>query len=57
MIDSVKTILEKLDYKIVGRRSGDPDKLYSSSNNILNYKNKYSDLDTIISSMWNIYRK
>ena len=52
-----KMIGKEINYKIVERRSGDPDKLYSLSNNILNYKNKYSDLDTIISSMWDIYRK
>ena len=58
VINRVESITgKKINYKIIERRSGDPDKLYSSSNNILNYKNKYSDLDTIISSMWDIYRK
>lgn len=47
---------KKIDYSIVNRREGDPDKLFASSNNILNYNNKYSDLDTIISSMWDIYK-
>ena len=47
---------KQIKYSIVGRREGDPDKLFASSNNVLNYNNKYSDLDTIISSMWNIYK-
>jgi len=47
---------KKIRYKITKRREGDPDKLYASSNNVLNFKNKYSDLDTIINSTWNIYK-
>ena len=47
---------KEIKYSIVERREGDPDKLFASSNNILNYSNKYSDLETIISSMWNIYK-
>jgi len=31
--------------------------LYAKSNNILNYSNKYSDLKTIIKSMWEVYKK
>ena len=45
-----------INYSIVNRRKGDPDKLFSLSNNFLNYRNEYSDLDTIISSMWDIYK-
>ena len=47
---------KKINYSFADRREGDPGKLYASSNNALNYNNKYSDLDTIISSMWNIYK-
>ena len=47
---------KKINYSFVDRREGDPDKLYASSNNTLNHNNKYSDLDTIIRSMWNIYK-
>ena len=46
-----------IKYDIVDRRPGDPDKLYAQSNNNLNYINQYSDLETIIKSMWNIYKK
>ena len=47
---------KEIKYSIIDRREGDPDKLFASSNNILNYNNQYSDLDTIISSMWDIYK-
>ena len=47
---------KEIKYSIVGRREGDPDKLFASSNNLLNYNNKYSELETIISSMWDIYK-
>ena len=47
---------KEIKYSIVGRRDGDPDKLFASSNNLLNYNNKYSELETIISSMWDIYK-
>jgi len=47
---------KEIKYSIIDRREGDPDKLFASSNNILNYSNKYSDLDTIINSMWDIYK-
>ena len=48
-----------IPYRIVDRRPGDPDKLYSDSmkaKNILNWEPKFSDLDTIINSMWKIYK-
>ena len=47
---------KKIHYIIDERREGDPDKLYASSNNILNHQNQYSDLETIIKSMWKVYR-
>tara|TARA_Y100001970_G_C14147247_1_gene810570 strand:- start:358 stop:1311 length:954 start_codon:yes stop_codon:yes gene_type:complete len=48
---------KEINYSIVDRREGDPDKLFASSNNILNYSNRYSDLETIISSMWEVYKE
>tara|TARA_Y100001970_G_scaffold204996_1_gene249623 strand:+ start:16006 stop:16962 length:957 start_codon:yes stop_codon:yes gene_type:complete len=48
---------KKIDYKISKRRPGDPDALYAKSNNILNYKNQYSDLETIIRTTWDVYKK
>ena len=53
---SSKITNKEIKYSIVDRREGDPDKLFASSNNNLNYSNKYSDLKTIISSMWEIYK-
>ena len=48
---------KQINYNIVERRPGDPSSLYANSNNELNFKNKYSDLESIISSMWNVYKK
>jgi len=50
---------KKITYEIVGRREGDPDKVvasYEKANKLLNWKAKYSDLVTILSTMWNIYK-
>jgi len=47
---------KKIKYKFVDRRKGDPESLYATSNNILDYKNNYSDLNNIIKSMWNVYK-
>ena len=47
---------KKINYEIVRRRDGDPDALFAKSNNILDYVNKYSDLDTIIKTTWDIYK-
>ena len=48
---------KQINYSITDRRPGDPDSLYAKSNNVLNFENKYSDLETIISSMWDVYKK
>ncbi len=48
---------KQINYNIVERRPGDPSSLYAKSNNELNFKNKYSDLETIINSMWDVYKK
>ncbi|MCK4904593.1 MAG: UDP-glucose 4-epimerase, partial [Candidatus Marinimicrobia bacterium] len=59
-INKAKEITGKdIPYQIVGRREGDPDNVVASfakANKILNWKAKYSDLETILSTMWNIYK-
>ncbi len=59
-INEAKKITGKdIQYQIVGRRDGDPDTVIASfakANKILNWKAKYSDLETILSTMWNIYK-
>ena len=50
----------KINYKIVDRRPGDPDKLYAVSNeakNILKWEPRFSSLENILSSMWKLYNK
>ncbi len=57
VINKTKDITNtNIDFIITKRRHGDPDSLFAKSNGILNYKNKYSNLENIISSMWNIYK-
>jgi len=59
-IEKAKEITGKdIQYQIVGRRDGDPDTVVASfakANKILNWEAKYSDLETILNSMWNIYK-
>ncbi|MCL2805347.1 MAG: UDP-glucose 4-epimerase GalE [Treponema sp.] len=46
--------------KITGRRSGDPAKLTASSaiaQKLLNWKAKYSDMETLIKTSWDAYSK
>ena len=46
--------------KITARRDGDPAKLYAScslSGELLGWKAQYSDLETLISTSWNIYKE
>ena len=41
------------------RRAGDPDSLYATSKKakeLLNWEPKYSDVDTLVSSTWNVYK-
>ncbi|MEE8340549.1 MAG: UDP-glucose 4-epimerase GalE [Candidatus Neomarinimicrobiota bacterium] len=50
---------KEIPYQIVERREGDPDKVVASfekASKTLNWKAKYSDLETILSTMWNIYK-
>jgi len=49
---------QKINYTIVDRRPGDPAELIATSkqaNELLNWKPQYSDLNTILKSMWNVY--
>ena len=48
---------QKINYTISKRRPGDPGSVYATSNNILNYKNEYSNLETIIRTTWDVYKK
>jgi UDP-glucose 4-epimerase len=55
-----KIIGNKINYKFADRRAGDPDILLS--NNVLakqelNWVAKFSNIENIISSMWQIYKK
>ncbi len=50
---------KKIPYQIIGRREGDPDTVIASfkkATKTLNWETKYSDLETILSTMWNIYK-
>ncbi|MBU0731573.1 UDP-glucose 4-epimerase GalE [Patescibacteria group bacterium] len=64
---SVKEVLERsilitkkmIPAKIVARRPGDAAALYTNSKKarkMINYKPKYSDIDTIIKTMWEVYK-
>ncbi len=49
----------EIPYQIIGRREGDPDTVIASfvkAKKMLNWETKYSDLETILSTMWNIYK-
>jgi len=50
---------KKIKYDIVGRREGDPDNVYASfkkAKDLLGWDAQYSDLETILTSMWDIYK-
>ncbi|MBU2511343.1 UDP-glucose 4-epimerase GalE [bacterium] len=50
---------KKVPHSIVGRRPGDPADLYAHSkkaNELLKWKPQFSDLKTIISSTWEVYK-
>jgi len=59
-IKEAEIITEKpIKYEIVERREGDPDKVvasYKKAKKLLNWEAKYSDLKTILSTMWEIYK-
>ncbi|WKZ70823.1 MAG: UDP-glucose 4-epimerase GalE [Melioribacteraceae bacterium] len=55
-----KAIDKTINYKVVGRRAGDPANLvasYQRAKEILNWEAKYSDLNTIFESMKKVYLK
>lgn len=57
---SEKVIGKKMNYKVSGRRAGDPAELRASSSKareLLNWSPKFSDPETLVSSMWNLYKK
>jgi len=50
---------QKIPSKIAGRRAGDPEKLTASSAlafELLGWKAKYSDMETLIRTSWEIYK-
>jgi len=49
----------KIPYEVISRRAGDPATVVASSelaNSLLGWKPEHSDVDTIIRSMWDIYK-
>ena len=60
IINRVEDIIScKINYDIVNKREGDPSKIIASSNiayDKLGWEPKFSDLETILQSMWNIYK-
>ena len=51
---------KKVEFTITGRRDGDPQTLYAKSNlayKLLDWSPKYSSLETIMQSMWKLYKK
>ena len=64
VLEVIKNIQEiigkKINYKIIDRRLGDPAELIAVSNlanEKLNWECKYSDINAILQSMWNVYSK
>ena len=50
---------KKINHEIIERRPGDPAELYSTAdkaNKMLKWKPKFSDLKTIVSSTWDVYK-
>ena len=61
LVDSEMLIggLKSENYDIVNKREGDPSKVIASSNiayDKLGWEPKFSDIETILQSMWNIYK-
>ena len=61
VIEKMQEIIGKnINYKIIDRRPGDPAELIAVSklaNEYLNWECNYSDIKTILQSMWDIYSK
>jgi UDP-glucose 4-epimerase len=60
IVEAARRITGKpIPAKIVGRRAGDPAKLTATSKKareLLNWTAKYSDLDTLIKTSWDVYK-
>ena len=60
MVDKARTITGRpVPSRVTGRRPGDPARLVASSKlagEILGWKAKYSDVDTLLSTTWNVYK-
>jgi UDP-glucose 4-epimerase len=60
MLDAARRVTGKpIPAEVVGRRPGDPAQLYASSKaarDILGWKARYSDVETLVSSTWKVYR-
>ena len=57
---SEKASKKPIPYRFVDRRPGDPAELYSASekaNQLLDWHPRFSDLDTLVSSTWQVYKK
>ena len=51
---------KKVEFTITGRRDGDPQSLYAKSNlayKLLDWSPQYPSLETIMQSMWRLYKK
>ncbi len=51
---------KKVNYEIAGRREGDPPELYGKSNladELLGWTPEFSELETLVKSTWNAYKK
>lgn len=58
--ETEKVTGQKIPHEFTSRRPGDPAALVATSNqadHLLNWKPQYSDLKTILSSMWSLYEK
>ena len=57
--EAEKVTEQKINFDVVGRRSGDPAIVYASSKlaeELIGWKAKYSDLRTILMTMWKVYK-
>ena len=60
IVEAARRITGKpIPVTIVGRRAGDPAKLTATSkkaHELLNWTAKYSDLDTLVKTSWDVYK-
>jgi UDP-glucose 4-epimerase len=60
MVDTARRITGRpIPADIVGRRAGDPAKMIASSgkaSQLLSWKARYSDCETLVASTWNVYK-